>query len=88
MIIRMITGIAGADFALSPGDVTDRFDDADAVRLIQAGFALPVSDRTIERAVKAVPETRDVLDHDGDGKSGGSLKGEKSTVAKGRRKKT
>lgn len=27
------------------------------------------------------------FDHDGDGKPGGSLKGEKSTVARGRRKK-
>lgn len=31
--------------------------------------------------------TPDPLDHDGDGKKGGSVKGEQSTVAKGRRRK-
>lgn len=35
----------------------------------------------------AVHEMHDPFDHDGDGHPGGSLKGELSTVAKGRRKK-
>lgn len=39
MQIRMLVGIAGADFALSPGDVTDRFDAAEAQRFIEAGYA-------------------------------------------------
>jgi len=30
---------------------------------------------------------RDPLDHDGDGRLGGSLKGEQSTVARGRKRK-
>lgn len=59
MMIRMVTGIAGDGFALSPGDVTDRFDNAEAIRLIGAGFAMPYVDDQTERAVKApAAETR------------------------------
>lgn len=44
-------------------------------------------------AVKLLPggveeEGKSPLDHDGDGKAGGSLKGEQSTAAKGRRRKS
>jgi len=43
MKIRMLTSIAGADFALSSGDVTDRFSAAEAQRLIDAGYAEAVA---------------------------------------------
>ncbi len=39
------------------------------------------------RCLAPEPITTDPLDHDGDGARGGSLPGEESTVAKGRRKK-
>lgn len=53
MQIRMLTGIAGADFSLSPGDVTDRFSAAEAGRMIAAGFAEAAGAAPVERAVDA-----------------------------------
>lgn len=44
MKIRMLASMAGADFALSPGDETDRFGDDEALRIIAAGYATPVAD--------------------------------------------
>lgn len=41
----------------------------------------------VEREKYAAKAACDPLDHDGDGRRGGSLKGENSTRAKGRRKK-
>ncbi|HEY1071499.1 hypothetical protein [Brevundimonas sp.] len=52
MKIKMLTSLAGDDFALSPGDETDRFADDEAGRLIEAGFAAPAIEDKIERAVK------------------------------------
>lgn len=40
-----------------------------------------------KRLAERLSKCRDPFDHDGDGKPGGSLPGEQSTVAKGRRKK-
>jgi hypothetical protein len=79
MKIRMLQGIAGADFSLSPGDETERFSQGEAQRMIEAGFAVPVAEQRVERAVKqSAPEKRGAFDHDGDGKPGGSLpKGKK-----------
>lgn len=58
MKLKMSVYTAGSDFALAPGDVTDRFPDAEAIRLIERGYAVPVDDGP-ERAVKApAPETR------------------------------
>ncbi|MFC5370926.1 hypothetical protein ACFPIF_00065 [Brevundimonas faecalis] len=56
----MLTSIAGDDFALSPGDVTDRFTDEEAARMIEAGMALPEVGEKVERAAKTDPkkETR------------------------------
>jgi hypothetical protein len=55
----MLTGIAGADFVVNPGEETERFSGAEATRLVSAGYAVPVSDEAVERAVKAVaPERR------------------------------
>jgi hypothetical protein len=59
MKIRMLASIAGADFALSAGDETERFSEAEAIRLIEAGSAVPVAGDKTERAVAApAPETR------------------------------
>lgn len=44
MKIRMRVSVAGSDFALSPGEVTERFDDAEAARLVQADYAVVVID--------------------------------------------
>lgn len=73
MKIKMVQGLAGAEYALAPGDVTERFPDKEAKRLIEAGIAIPFAEKRIEQAVKAAPEKRHPFDHDGDGKPGGSL---------------
>ncbi|WP_439618314.1 hypothetical protein [Shinella sp.] len=52
MKIKMLVGLAGADFALSPQEETDRFGDAEAKRLVEAGYAAPVAEEVVERAVK------------------------------------
>ncbi|MGO7185297.1 hypothetical protein ACCT14_33045 [Rhizobium brockwellii] len=38
MLLKMTTGLSGPDFNLAPGD-THEFDDDEAGRLIEAGFA-------------------------------------------------
>jgi hypothetical protein len=59
MKIRMLQSIAGVDFALSPGDVTERFPQKEAIRLIDAGFAVPDAESEPERAVQPpAPERR------------------------------
>lgn len=59
MLIRLKTGLSGPAFALGPGDERE-FPDDEAVRLIEAGFAVPAqSQPPIEHAVQALPaETR------------------------------
>lgn len=52
----MITGIAGRGWTLAPGELGD-FDQAEAIRLIEAGFALPATDEP-ERAVRKPREKR------------------------------
>lgn len=77
MKIRATQCIAGADWVMNVGDDRD-FPDGEAIRFIEAGYAVPVAEAKIERAVKvAAPEKRHPLDHDGDGKKGGSLPKEK-----------
>lgn len=59
MKIKLLTGFAGADFSLSPGDETDRFSDGEAVRMIEAGYAVPVAGDEAETATKPpAAETR------------------------------
>ncbi|MBS7737934.1 MULTISPECIES: hypothetical protein [unclassified Chelatococcus] len=59
MKIKMLVGIAGTDFALSPDEETDRFSTKEATRMIEAGFAVPVADEKVERATKKpAPEKR------------------------------
>ena len=53
----MLTSIAGDGFALHTGEEGD-FEDAEAIRLVAAGAAVPVSDEKPERAVKAPIERR------------------------------
>lgn len=82
----MLVGLSGPTFSLQPGDIYE-CDEAEATRLHSARYAVPYVEDRIERAVDApIVETRDPLDHDGDGRPGGSLKGAQSTRAKGRRK--
>lgn len=52
MIIKMQIGLAGPEYSLSPGDEHD-FPEAEAIRLIEAGYAVPVVAAKVERAVKA-----------------------------------
>lgn len=59
MKIKLLTGFAGADFSLSPGEETDRFTDAEAARMIEAGYAARVAEEGIETATKSpAAETR------------------------------
>lgn len=56
MRVRMLTSLAGPDLSLNVGDEHD-FEDAEAVRHVEAGHAVPVAP-PVERAVKAAPEKR------------------------------
>lgn len=68
MRIRLLVGLSGPTYSLGPGDERD-FLQAEAVRLIQAGYAVPVSAGDIEKAVRLpAPETRHSLDYEGDGR--------------------
>lgn len=59
MKIKMLTALAGADFALAPGDETDRFSTTEATRFVEAGIAVPVAEVVTERATKKqAPEPR------------------------------
>jgi hypothetical protein len=52
MKIKMLTSMAGADFALSVNEETDRFPDEEARRLLDVGYAVPVAEQEHEKAVK------------------------------------
>jgi hypothetical protein len=84
MMIKMLVGLSGPEYTLDPGDMRE-FPQAEALRLINAGYAVPVSETKVERAVlPAAPEKRDPFDHDDDGKPGGSLpKGKRGSAKKG-----
>lgn len=59
MKIKLTVSMAGADFALNAGEETERFSASEAARLVAAGYAVPVAEQKIERAVKpAFRETR------------------------------
>jgi len=51
MLLRMVVGLARPATSLSPGDET-AFPQPEALRLIEAGYAVPVVEAKIERAVK------------------------------------
>lgn len=42
--IKMLTGMAGVDFSVSPREETDRFSDAEARRFVDAGIAEPTEE--------------------------------------------
>ena len=51
MRVRMMVGLSGPTINLIPGDEAD-FPQAEALRLVEAGFAVPVVEAKVERAVK------------------------------------
>ena len=58
MRVRMLVQLSGPTMALEPGDERD-FPQAEAIRLVNAGFAAPVVEPQLERAVsEPVAETR------------------------------
>lgn len=71
MKIKMLIGLAGNEYSLAPGDERD-FPQDEAIRLIQAGYAIPSAEEKIERAVSTpVTEKRkkgkpDVVSTEGD----------------------
>lgn len=52
MKLKMLVSMAGADFALSVNEETERFSGDEAQSLIEAGYAAPVAGQKSERAVK------------------------------------
>lgn len=63
MIIEMTVSLSGPAYLLQPGDRHD-FPQDEALRLVAAGFAVPVSEPQIERAVVApAVETRSAFVH-------------------------
>ena len=58
MLVKLLVGLAGSAYVLDPGDEF-HFPDDEAVRLIEAGHAVPVEKVIIERAIAdAAPERR------------------------------
>lgn len=51
MRVRMLVGLSGPAINLIPGDEAD-FPQAEALRFVDAGFAVPVAEPKVERAVK------------------------------------
>lgn len=60
MKVKLLTGMAGADFSHAPGSVVE-FDAATAKRLLESGQAVPVAEKRSQKAEKRVvkaPESR------------------------------
>lgn len=53
MRIRLLTSIAGTNGSFAPGEETDSFNDADAERLVAAGYAEKVSSNRKAKVEKA-----------------------------------
>jgi len=51
MRIRMLVGLSGLHFTLQPGDEHD-FPQAEALRLVSAGYAAPVATVPLETATR------------------------------------
>lgn len=59
MKLKMLIGLAGVGFALSPNEETERFSGDEARSLIDAGYAVPVATDKTERAIRnPAPEKR------------------------------
>ncbi|MFG1184374.1 hypothetical protein [Xanthobacter aminoxidans] len=52
MKVRMLVSMAGVGFALAPGEVTERFGDEEATRLVLADYAVVIAS-SAETAVQA-----------------------------------
>lgn len=48
MMIELLVWLSGPAYSLGPGDRRD-FPQAEAIRLIEAGFGIPVVERGVER---------------------------------------
>lgn len=48
----MLVGLQGPTISLDPGDEYLNCDPAEAKRLVEAGFAIPIGEKQVERAVK------------------------------------
>jgi hypothetical protein len=57
MKVTMLTSLYGPEISVNAGDVHD-CDSDEAVRLIEAGFAVPFAAPEIERTVKTIKEKR------------------------------
>ncbi|NTG67275.1 hypothetical protein EXN67_01500 [Rhizobium rhizogenes] len=55
--IRMLVGLSGNEYSLSPGDERE-FPQNEAIRLIEAGYAVPVAEDKVERAVAQIVAER------------------------------
>ncbi|MCG7507067.1 hypothetical protein [Mesorhizobium retamae] len=75
MQVRMLVGISGPHYLLNPGDEY-QFPADEALRLIEAGFAVPVVETTIETATR-IPdaERRGRKRNVADAKSGDAANG-------------
>lgn len=61
MLVRMMVDLRGTTISLEPNDEHD-FPQDEAIRLIKAGYAVPVVKTEVEVAVKDPPaETRETL---------------------------
>lgn len=58
MKIKLLVSFAGVNFALDAGQETDRFSDAEAIRMIEAGYAEPVANAEVEKANRKPREKR------------------------------
>lgn len=58
MKIKLLVSFAGVDFALDAGTETERFPDAEAIRMIEAGYAAPVAEIEAEKATRKLREKR------------------------------
>lgn len=52
MKIKMLIGMAGARFSVAPREITDRFSDAEAQDLIDAGYAEEAPDETPQKTAE------------------------------------
>lgn len=55
MTIKLLAGFAGTDFSVSPGDITDRFSEAEQGRMIEAGLAEAVEPEDDDAERPATP---------------------------------
>lgn len=56
MKLKLLVGMTGG-ITLQPGDEYD-FEQAEAFRLMEAGFAVPVAERRVETATVRKPQER------------------------------